>query len=245
MNDLLPISHSWRAMPLQPCTVLLFVWLLLAVPLLAPGSVRADERGAQLFVQCKSCHAIDVTEVEEHFGPPLQDLFGRVAGSMPDYDYSDALRQAGTAGLIWNDQTLDALLADPQGFLPGLRMPIAPIADAADRQSLIRYLAAVYAVGGPTIAVHDDPPVPEGMFELRGDPEYGAYLASECLTCHQADGSQQGIPAIVGWAPHRFIRVMNAYRVKGRDNSVMQSVAGALGDEEIAALASYFAQSDR
>lgn len=75
----------------------------------------------------------------------------------------------------------------------------------------------------------------------EGDREYGAYLASQCVTCHQATGqSAGGVPAIIGWAPDQFAAVMMAYRHKERDNEVMRTVAAALSDEEIAALATYF-----
>lgn len=219
----------------------LLICLLSGGLLMGAFTARADERGAQLFVQCISCHAVDQNDEQRH-GPPLHRLFGRPAGSVPGYNYSEILRQAGNQGLVWDEQSLDALLADPRGYLPGLRMAIDPIDEPSDRHALISYLAAVYADGGPTVFVHDDPPVPDRLLALEGDPEYGAYLASECLTCHQADGTRAGIPAIIGWARQRFIRVMHAYRVKARDNSVMQSIAGALGDEEIAALASYLAR---
>lgn len=88
------------------------------------------------------------------------------------------------------------------------------------------------------------------FFSLAGEPTgaaasddlraYGEYIASECVTCHQISGEYKGIPPIVGWDPAIFIDVMNAYRAKQRENKVMQTIAGALSDEEIKALAAYF-----
>ncbi len=77
--------------------------------------------------------------------------------------------------------------------------------------------------------------------EVGGDPEYGAYLASECTSCHRADGAVEGIPAIVHWYEPDFVDAMNAYKSGGRAHPVMNMIAARLGDEEIAALAAYFA----
>jgi cytochrome c len=79
---------------------------------------------------------------------------------------------------------------------------------------------------------------------LAGDLEYGAYLSGECVTCHQADGTQAGIPGIAGWNDVIFKLTMQEYKLKLRSDHVMQMIAGRLGDEEIAALAAYFAQMD-
>lgn len=71
--------------------------------------------------------------------------------------------------------------------------------------------------------------------------EYGAYLASECVTCHQSTGADKGIPAITGWDPESFVVVLKAYKLKERDNPAMQTIAGRLDAEQMEALAAYFA----
>lgn len=77
----------------------------------------------------------------------------------------------------------------------------------------------------------------------EGDPAYGEYLASQCVTCHPVSGhAQGGIPPIVGLPTDVFVDALLAYKNGERDNQVMRSVAGALGLEEIAALAAYFAK---
>jgi cytochrome c553 len=72
------------------------------------------------------------------------------------------------------------------------------------------------------------------------DPAYGQYLSSECVTCHRADGQDKGIPAIVGWPADQFVAVLKSYKVKDRDNQIMQTIAGRLSDDEMAALAAYY-----
>jgi cytochrome c553 len=67
-----------------------------------------------------------------------------------------------------------------------------------------------------------------------------ATLAGQWVACHQLTGQYQGIPPIVAWPEETFVAVMNGYRLKLRPNAVMQTIAGKLSDEEIAALAAYF-----
>jgi cytochrome c len=76
---------------------------------------------------------------------------------------------------------------------------------------------------------------------LAGDRELGQYLSAECVTCHRTSGqAAQGIPQIAGWPEDQFIAVMNAYKAKQRDNPVMQTIAGRLSGDDIAALAAFF-----
>lgn len=74
-----------------------------------------------------------------------------------------------------------------------------------------------------------------------GDRALGEYLSAECTACHQISGRQDGrIPSIVGWPEDQFVAVIESYRDKDRDNPIMQTIAGRLTSEEVAALASYF-----
>jgi cytochrome c553 len=75
------------------------------------------------------------------------------------------------------------------------------------------------------------------------DIELGRYLASECLTCHRTASAGNVIPNIFGLPETTFAEVVKAYRDKRMANPVMQNVASRLTDEDIAALALYFATS--
>jgi cytochrome c len=73
--------------------------------------------------------------------------------------------------------------------------------------------------------------------------DYGAYLSSECTSCHRLDGGgDKAIPPIVGWPEELFIRAMDGYRRGELNNEIMQNVARSLGNEETAALARFFNQ---
>lgn len=75
----------------------------------------------------------------------------------------------------------------------------------------------------------------------KGDAALGEYLSSECVTCHQKSGQvTAGVPAIVGWPEDQFVAVLQSYKDKHRDNVTMQTIAGRLSAEDMAALAAYF-----
>ena len=70
---------------------------------------------------------------------------------------------------------------------------------------------------------------------------YGEYLSGECLTCHRLDDSPSQIPSIFGWSEDKFVETLVMYKHGKRENAAMRNVAASLGDEEMAALARYFA----
>ena len=73
------------------------------------------------------------------------------------------------------------------------------------------------------------------------DAELGRHLASECMACHGTAKADSTIPNIFGLAETHFVEVIRAYRAKALPNPVMQTIASRLNDEDIAALAAFFA----
>ena len=108
---------------------------LLALPVRAvpPGD---PARGEKIYERCQACHSIE----RDRTGPHHAGLFGRGAGSVPGFQYSPAMKKAGTAGLVWNDDTLDKFLKAPTKFIPGTRMGYAGIKDDQERADLLAYL---------------------------------------------------------------------------------------------------------
>ena len=201
--------------------------------------------GEKVFRKCKSCHQLG-QGAKHRIGPHLNGIFGRQAGSHEDFRYSKALVRAGTGGLEWHADTLDAFLEKPRALASGTRMSFAGLKKSDDRFNLIAYLRtfsddpANIPEADPT-ATPTDHDLDPAILALKGDPEYGEYLSSECTTCHQADGGNDGIPSIVLWPEEDFVLAMHAYKNKKRAHPVMQMMAGRLNAEEIAALAAYFA----
>ncbi|MDF1872407.1 c-type cytochrome [Vannielia sp.] len=222
--------------------------LVAALCLLGQGAVADEfgdaERGEKVFAQCKGCHMVGA-KAKNRIGPTLNSLFSRQAASVEGFAYSKAFKRAGAKGLEWHADTLDTFLETPRQMVPGTRMSFRGLPDKQDRLDLIAYLRsfsvspANIPEADPTAAPTDHDLDPE-ILALVGDPEYGAYLSSECTTCHQASGGDEGIPSIVLWPEEDFVLAMHAYKAKKRIHPVMNMIAGRLSDEEIAALAAYF-----
>ncbi|KAB2919280.1 MAG: hypothetical protein F9K29_06605 [Hyphomicrobiaceae bacterium] len=70
---------------------------------------------------------------------------------------------------------------------------------------------------------------------------YGEHLSRECTTCHRTDGSDSAIPTIIGWSTDEFVVTLKFYKAGERQNPTMISVAQSLDDEQMLALATYFA----
>jgi len=79
----------------------------------AAGDLPGDpERGKTLFKQCLACHQIGET-AQNAFGPVLNGVVGRKAGSYPGYDYSFALQNASKKGLMWTSDLIVQWLHGP------------------------------------------------------------------------------------------------------------------------------------
>ena len=222
--------------------------LSIVVMCLAPSAVAQEAgdpgRGAQLYRQCQSCHSVG-EGAENRVGPHLNGLFGRRAAAIEGYDYSADMERAGADGLIWTAETLHVYLETPRALVTGTRMAFRGIPERSDRSDLLAFLRqhtaspADIPEAAPTAPPRDPDIAPE-ILAVEGDPAYGEYLASECVTCHQASGADEGIPSITGWPTRDFVIAMHAYKNEHRPHPVMRMIAGNLSAEEISALAAYF-----
>ena len=104
--------------------------------------------GAQLFAsECRRCHATDSDH--ESYGPPLENIVGRAAGSYPDYDYSVALE---ASGIVWTPAALRAWMEDNAGFMPGTKMRHVGITDSTVQDFILTYLVSITTRDGSRIS---------------------------------------------------------------------------------------------
>lgn len=168
---------------------LLYMLCLLVVsqPALSAGDAKG---GARLFSQCAACHS---SAPGEHLtGPSLAHVWNRKAASAAGFGrYSEALRQS---RLVWNEETLDQWLANPQSLVPGTSMTFPGVRDGKARQDLIAYLRSVSEGNAP-------PRAPAGMagrrLDLKTAPPEGQVVSvkhcGDAYTIATADGQTQKI----------------------------------------------------
>lgn len=116
----------------------LFFWATPTLAQSASGDALEPpslERGAELWGKCRACHTVEARG-RNLVGPRLHGIFGKKAGSQPDYRYSDAMK---TSKVVWSEQTMNAYLAATQDFMPGNKM-YGGLAIAQDRIDLIAWL---------------------------------------------------------------------------------------------------------
>ena len=99
-----------------------------------PASLRAH--GARQFKKCGACHTLG--ESERHkVGPNLWAVFGDTAGTRDGFNSSKAMA---ASDIVWTDETMDAYLADPRGYIPGNRMSFIGLRNPEHRLAVIAYL---------------------------------------------------------------------------------------------------------
>lgn len=122
-------------------------WPVASLDLFSPGiagdrsflrKAETMPNGERQFMRkCSICHALGPGPSRKA-GPTLHGLFGRAAGAVPDYPYSETLDGS---DIIWTEETIDALFdMGPDHYIPGSKMPMQVIAEATDRADLVTFL---------------------------------------------------------------------------------------------------------
>jgi cytochrome c len=90
---------------------------------------------------CRTCHSIK--EGDNRLGPNLYKIIGRKAGSLPDYHYSPAMKDA---DFVWDESKLARFIASPDEVVPGNKMtPYSGLASAEDRRKIVVFLLSMRA----------------------------------------------------------------------------------------------------
>lgn len=114
---------------LAPCS------LIAALPWLAAAQVPAAAGRAIYERKCGGCHSVDTSRI----GPLHRNIVGRQVASVPNFNYSPALRRV--TG-VWTPARLDSWLQNPQAIARGSRMYLT-VPDPAERAQIVAYLQSV------------------------------------------------------------------------------------------------------
>ena len=105
-----------------------------------PDTLPNGER--QFKRKCSICHTLTQGSARKA-GPSLYGLYGRRAGTVPDYTYSETLNGS---EIVWSPETINALFDEgPDHYIPGTKMPMQRIVQQSDREDLIDYLRVATA----------------------------------------------------------------------------------------------------
>jgi cytochrome c len=197
--------------------------LTLTTPYLAAAESADATRGERVYRACAACHSLEPNR--NMTGPSLAEVWNRTAGSLASFPrYSSALK---SSGIVWNDDTLDQWIRDPQHFIPENTMTFPGVKDGRQRADLLAFLKDATRPGRtPPAAAQGG-----GMMGMMGggqvdnlktlDPEDKVQSINHCgdtynvatadgkvrdfwernlrfKTDVSSDGPQKGAPALVG-----------------------------------------------
>ena len=156
------------------------------------SNAQDADAGEKVFRKCAACHAVG-EGAKNKVGPELNEIFGRVAGSLEDFKYSKAMTKAGEEGLVWVHDSLTEYLAKPRDYVKGTKMAFAGLKKDDEIANVIAYLAtfsesAEQAAAEPESAPASEPVETASATEPSVNaadaviPEHGVYhLGREAL----------------------------------------------------------------
>jgi cytochrome c len=104
-----------------------------SAPRKSEDALGDPKHGEELFQKrCGACHSLD----REKEGPRLRGVFGRKAGTVTTFNYSNALK---SANVTWNADSLNQWLADTDRFIPDNDMNMS-FKNPNERTDIIAYL---------------------------------------------------------------------------------------------------------
>jgi len=101
------------------------------------------EAGEQVFKKCRACHMVGV-DAKNRVGPQLNGLFGRTAGTVDGYRYSNANADS---GIVWSEEIFAEYIRNPRSFMPGTKMAFVGLKTGEEIANITAYLGQFQADG--------------------------------------------------------------------------------------------------
>jgi cytochrome c len=107
------------------------------------------KHGGEVYRACSACHSL---QPGVHLsGPSLADLWGKKSGTVEGFlRYSKALK---AQNITWDENTLNAWLADPEAMVPANYMTFRGVRSDRDRGDLIAFLKLALVPGGANAVI--------------------------------------------------------------------------------------------
>jgi cytochrome c len=121
----------------------LIIGCTLSVAVAGSAAAQDAANGEKLFKRCAACHVVNAPT--NRVGPSLQGVFGRTAGSVEGFKYSEAMKAKGQEGLVWNAETIGAYVENPKSYIPKNKMAFPGLKKPEERADVIAYLESATA----------------------------------------------------------------------------------------------------
>ena len=92
--------------------------------------------GKIVFARCANCHQVGPS-ARGAFGPQLNAIVGRQAGTSKDFAYSTAMKNS---RIVWSEASLRAFIKSPDDVVPGNKMRFFGVNNEKQIADLIAYL---------------------------------------------------------------------------------------------------------
>ena len=123
---------------LRPIAAAGTLTLLLSAPSSLAQQPASDDAAQQAFNNsCRTCHS--VKEGDNRLGPNLNKIVGRKAGSLPNYNYSPSMKDA---GFVWDQDKLTRFMVKPDEVVSGNKMQPYGGISAGEAAKVVAYLQA-------------------------------------------------------------------------------------------------------
>jgi cytochrome c len=116
---------------------LIFTVALITSAASVPAMAQDVLKGKTVFNVCFACHTIG-PGAQNKVGPELNGLDGRKAGTVANFEYSDANK---SSGIVWSEETFGDYIKNPAAKVPGTKMIFPGIKNEQQVKDLWAYIS--------------------------------------------------------------------------------------------------------